>query len=280
MPAVNSYFLNTLKLFTVDRYDISDKDLKSLSDIILSYGFKDVAQEGDLINLIIIRDKHDIKMPCSINYFRVLWTKEFNVVNVMPILKKFVEDGLITVQTVTPAVFDKVQQSPYDKKGEDRYPVIYSTRKLEEFFDRVLPFFSKKKQNVQESVATVSTDVKMSTKHDRFFNRMKTELSNQGMTLELQIYSPDTIVGETEISFQVSSKTDDISKVGDKEALKVLKKFVGNNHYINELDINVDDRNTLYIDLTIDDSIVDIELSKLAMYICTAVKTIFSGSGV
>lgn len=246
MAVTSSYFLDALKLFC-GGYNISDRDYMSLSDIILSFGLGELAQEGDLINLIILQDKYKFDFPCTHSYMKNLWEKEFRSISFNTILKKFVDYGLVRLQSVTQETLfgtDSIIKSPYDTRGYESYLVIYSTSILKDVLSRIKPFFSSRKPaKLDEAYMPISKNC------NTVLSKIKSEIGNY--LVDLQYCTQDDVLGNSEMGIVIKAKKLGDLTINDKELPRLASKLLGREQFLEDYEIYRDSRDSLYISLVV-----------------------------
>lgn len=259
--SINSYLIDSLKLLIKDKYNISDKDLKSLSDIILKYDLRSLVQRGTLINLLYFMDKRGLKFPISYNYMKEEWEKDNLVLSFNFVLSEFIKAGLISLRRLTEATFfsaDNITKSETDVRGLDYYIVIYGTKKYNEFREEInnLGILSNIIINVQESTVIE----KYPKKYDKLFNRLKNDLKLKYMLgFEIESFSRDEITKEDDLFM--------IIKIGnvDKKELEInrlAKKFILKDNMVKELDVILD-KEEIVLNLKIDSRATNTQIFRL-----------------
>ena len=116
----NSYFFDSLRLYLQDKYVMSDKDILTLSDIILKYNLEEIATNGYLIKLIYLLDEYGVKFPVSYKFLKGVWEKEDKTFNFEYIMSKMIEGKIISLRRLTETTFfgsDNINKTPAHIKG-------------------------------------------------------------------------------------------------------------------------------------------------------------------
>ena len=215
-----SGFIDSLKLVLSDKYDISDSDYKTLSDILISNGLSDRAFDSGLVEMIYLMIKYHHRFPISITFLRELWEYENVSFNFVKMVGDLMKNGVVSLRKVKRDTFFKssnITKSNSEDLDRDIYVVAYGS----ELFNSVFSSFEEilnKKISVHESVSMLPK------KYSDIVDRASRLLKTIGAKIEIESFIGDSALGISRLNMIIS----DTSKysIKDKDVQRIAKKNI------------------------------------------------------
>lgn len=266
-----SGFLETLKLLLKDKYILSDGDLKSLSDIIFSFGMDVAAEEGLVTSLMFFMEDNNMSFPISYNCMSGLWSNRNLTVNFDSMLSNLVSYGLVTLRKLQEESFfnsANINKSDLDVGGQNYYIVVYGTSVYNEMAKAIkasnilnIRVSDIGKVVVTEGVALGDLD----RKYKDFLNTIVSLTRKKLFTdIVVESFEYDSIRNEIEFNFVINIT--DAYKIAKADLNRILKKNIKNDMFIS-FESYLDGRNKIFLNVKIDMRILPADLKDIAQKI-------------
>lgn len=223
---MNSLFVDNLKLILSDRYAISDRDYKVLSDILLSSEYSDEVSVK-ILQIVYLLEVYNTKFPISLEYFKSLWDAEFNKFKFSDMLSKLIKSNVMSVRKVKEENFFKdesINKSSSDEEGRGVYITMYSSKKFNDMQNSICSLLKERKKDiVSESVdlGKVSREVK------DFVKKLRERLlQNNGVQPIIEYFTKDDIKKETSIDLVLKGADINVSNVESLAKKYIKGKFI------------------------------------------------------
>jgi hypothetical protein len=228
----NSAFLDTLKLLLKDKYVMSDRDYRTLSDILLKLGLVDVAETGLLTALVYFMDKNSLRFPISYNFMKGLWEKSNLVVDFNSMLSRLVLAQLVSLRKLTPQTFfnsSNIDRHAVDVEGQEYYLVVYGTQKFNALLNEIIKsgIMKEKLEDVGYIKLTEGINFKSLDGKYKKFVLTTTSLIRTKMFTQVRVesYDYDSIKNEIDFNFVITVPKSSIN-LKDSVLRRVFKKWV------------------------------------------------------
>lgn len=221
---MKSGFLDSLKLALSERFEVSDKDYKTLSDILLSKGLSSVAFEGGLVKIMDILVANGEKLPISINYLREIWEREAISSNFVSMIGSLVKGGLLSIRKVSKDVFlssDNITKSENEDMDRDLFVVIYGTKTFNDVF---IPF---KEVLTRPNSSYVSEGVDLTALPklgSQLLKKASDLLKNLDIILAVESFNFDELEGSIAVNLNVKRVSD--YTYSDSQLMRSAKKYL------------------------------------------------------
>lgn len=266
---MNSLFVDNLKLILSDRYDISDRDYRVLSDILLSSEYSD--EVGfKILQIIYLLNVYNTRFPISLEYFKNLWGAEFSKFKFSDMLSKLIKNSVMSVRKVKEENFFKdesISKSSYDEEGRGVYITIYSSKKFNDIQNSINSVLS----GARKDIVSEGVDLgKVSREMKEFVKKLRDRLlSGNGVQPVIEYFSKDDIKKETRIDLVFKGADVNASSV-DSLAKKLIKgKYV--------VSVDAGDVQDLSLSLVIKSGLESRDLFALCEGVCAFVEAVEVG---
>ena len=120
-----------------DRYEISDSDYKTLSDILITKGLSGVAFDIGLVQLIYLMVKYNKRFPISITYLKEMWGYENIPYNFVSMVGDLLKNKVVSIRKLKKDTYIKdnsITKSNSEDLDKELFVVVYGTKDFNEIF--------------------------------------------------------------------------------------------------------------------------------------------------
>jgi hypothetical protein len=216
-----SGFIDSLKLVLSDKYDISDSDYKTLSDILISKGLSDGAFDSGLVQMIYLMIKYNHKFPISITFLKELWEYENISYNFVSMIGSLLKSSVISLRKIKRENFftnDSITKSNTEDRDKDIYVVIYGTASFNEVFAKFKEVLNDNNSPIQEGV------LNLPKKYQSIIDRAYKMLKNLGVSISLESFVSDSALGTSRINVILSQTSK--YKYKDRDIQRIASKHI------------------------------------------------------
>lgn len=251
-----SSFIDSLKLVLSDKYNVSDSDYKTLSDILLNKGLSEDALDSGLVQIISLLISKGYRFPISLDFLRELWSSENISYNFVKMLSGILKSGIISLRKVkreTVLSNNSITRSNTEDLDRDIIVVVYGSP----VFNEILSEFEKVLHKPQELSEGVIPNIPK--KLSNIVAKAAKLLKSLGINISIESYTSDSVLKVARLNLVL----DDTSNYacGDNFILKTAKKYIKGKS-IKGVETYKEDSKSIF--LGIDISLVDSDYSLLA----------------